>query len=183
MIRSEMLKPKVAFLSPQHCFESDWEHFREAMRQDGLKFSINFDELDTTLRQVVRYGYTEGLHPWHQTLVPRRLKTIVSSGILVIWQKWQLMRFKMACRKKGEELEKVVPLSFAGSDICLAFYMLGLLLSTSTMAFVYEVSQDCVLSAGRMLVRVNAMVLNFVGRSIRRVVHFAFTCLRQYKIW
>lgn len=111
------------------------------MREEDLKFARRFDRMDQTIKSSYWYSFTRGLHPRHQKLVPRAFKTIVSSGRLALWRKWEASRLE---RKYGllevavDASEDFVPLSFKKSDVHIQFIMLGILLVSSVVAFALE---------------------------------------------
>ena len=101
-IYARLTMSKTVFVSPREYLHSDWALFREQMRHNkALKFSWHFDKGGTGLRAVTSYGITKGLHQWHYNLVPRRLKTIVSNGILGLWREWANLRLKFRASRNA----------------------------------------------------------------------------------
>ena len=141
VINADLSSPGKVFVSPMPCFDSDWEYFRTAMRQQGSKFTRRFDPSDTTLDHVLQYSFTAGLHSWHEKLVPRRLKSLVSSGVFQLWTRWEQLRLEFACiNAGGETTVGYISLSMTGSDLCLVFNLFGLLLLASFITFTFECS-------------------------------------------
>ena len=141
VIRTTLSYPGTVFVSPMPCFDSDWEYFREAMRQEGLKFARRFDPEDKTLDHVVKYSFTGGLHSRHEKHVPQRLKSLVSSGVFGLWIKWKRLRLEFGCSNRGGETSTpadYMALSMEKSDLYLVFNLLGLLLVASMIAFTCE---------------------------------------------
>ena len=141
-IKTSLAMPKTVFLSPLDHFESDWELFRKEMRVNkALKFSRYLDKEGTPLRTVKTYGFTKGLHDPHRDLVPRRLKTIVSNGMLGLWRKWADMRLKFRqSRNVAAVIQKqdFMPLSLCGSDIYFVFVLFGFCLLTCWATLLLE---------------------------------------------
>ena len=140
-IQNSLAMPKTVFVSPLEYLRSDWELFRGQMRGDkALKFSWHFDKEGTPLRAMKFYGITTGLHSWHRRLVPRRLRTIVSNGILGLWSKWADMRMKLhRSRKAGIQKQLFMPLSLHGSDLYSVFLLFVLCLVLCFSAFLCEI--------------------------------------------
>ena len=141
-IETRLTMPKTVFVSPLEYLNSDWELFREQMRdKKALKFSWHFDKGETPLRAIKSYGITKGLQSWHYNLVPRRLRTIVSNGILGLWRKWANFRLKFRQYRNaaGTQKERFRPLSLQGSDLCLVFLLFVLCLVICFGAFVTEI--------------------------------------------
>ena len=139
VIRNKLGRPRTVFVSPLHCFESDWQYFRQAMRKYGVKFARHHEPTDRTLERTVRYGFTTGLHSWHEKLVPRRLRTLVTSGIFQVWTKWEQLRMKTSSYESSSETEVLyLPLSMESSDLHLVFKSFTLLLFASGTVFLYE---------------------------------------------
>ena len=143
-IRVGLMKPKTIYVSPLTFFDTDWEFFREEMRSDKqLRFSRHFDKDGASLlSSLFTYKFTKGLHPWHMDGVPRRLKGIVSSGILGLWRKWKNMRIKFHLYRKSPPknlLYAYVPLSLDGSDVNLVFLLFLLCLSAASLSFMFEI--------------------------------------------
>ena len=142
VISEELARPNTMFLSPSHSFYGDWKHFKHSMRYEGTKFAYNLDNKeDAALTRMEYYRVPTGLHPRDQKVVPRRLKTLVSSGIRALWRKWAIMRsqFESASHKITMEFQEVfLPLSFKTSDIHVVFSLWGLLLGICCIVFGLE---------------------------------------------
>ncbi|MBU0371785.1 hypothetical protein KN506_19325, partial [Acinetobacter baumannii] len=85
------------------------------------KFGHNLMVQDEFLSVSNRYEITDGLNRHHQW-VSRRIKVFYQSGIALLWEKWERIRFSGE-RHHSEKLE-VKSLSFAESEIHLVFYVL-----------------------------------------------------------
>ena len=135
------MAPKTIYVSYSTFFDVDWELFRQAMRANKrLRFSRHFDKDGALLlSSFFTYKFTKGLHPWHMDGVPKRLKGVVSSGILGLWRKWKNMRIKFHLTRE-RPLKKLlyVPLSLDGSDVYLVFLLFLLFISVSAVSFVSE---------------------------------------------
>ena len=160
LIQMNLTAPNTVFVSLLYYFDSDWQYFREAMRADKtIRFARNYNKGDTTsLSFVAKYGFTAGLHPWLKDNVPRRLKTIVSDGILGHWRKWKAMRIQfheMRGRMThfGSLNSLFNPLSFSGSDVYLVFALFLLCISVSSIAFASEIGLFCVTTTAKIVCR------------------------------
>ena len=120
--------PKTVFVSPHIYLLSDQNIFREQMKHtEALKFSWNFDKGGIGMRAVTSYGITKGLHQWHYNLVPRRLKTIVSNGILVLWREWAnlnlRLKFFQTRNAAVTQTQYFMPLSLCSSHMYFVFVL------------------------------------------------------------
>ena len=137
--------PRTAFATPAYALDSDWKtYFLPAVRQKGCKFARHLSRDDTTLQSTFWHGYTKALHSWQQKIVPRAFKTIVSSGRLVLWRKWEALRrernYTLAERQDGSSSDEYyMPLSFNKSDVQIQFTILCVLLASATLAFMLEI--------------------------------------------
>ena len=139
VIRDDLTRPRTVFVSPLQCFEPDWQYFRQAMRKYRLKFARHYDPTDKSLERTVRYSFTGGLHKWHEKFVPRRLKSLVTSGVFQVWTQWDQLRMQVVCRgSSSETAETYVPLSIGGSDLHVVFKTFTLLLLVSGVVFLLE---------------------------------------------
>lgn len=140
VIRARRLASKTIFVSPRPYFDSDWNSFRETMSLNRkIKFTHYYDSEDTTLKPYLAHGFTRGLHPRHNHLVPRRLKTLFSSGIWALWKKWDKLRQTL---QQGKNVllgnASYLPISLHGSDVLLVFELFGLCVIACVVAFVSE---------------------------------------------
>ena len=168
VIRSRLTAAKTAFVSPLKHFDSDWEIFREEMRaKKALKFSRYFDEDDSSLGTILAYGFTRGLHPWHQKSVPRRLKTIVSNGLFGIWKKWENIRQKLRKRKgsRATSGQSFLSLSLHGTDIYAVFVLFCLCTVGSFGVFFVE---TCVLRKCQIKVSTSLLAAIFALQCPRK---------------
>ena len=96
IIHSFLMAPKTVFVSAVEFFQSDWNYFHQAMKADkALKFARHYDRERTVFQTNSFYGFTKGLHPTAQNRIPRRLKAVVSSGMLGLWRKWKRLRIEL----------------------------------------------------------------------------------------
>ena len=149
VIHRDLTKAKTAFVSPLHLFESDWNHFQEAMRLDS---SISFtrfrdSEKITTLKSYKMYEFAKNLHPMHKH-IPRRLKAVFSSGIQELWRKWNNLR--QTLQESRNEHRSVamgdssyLPLSFRGSDVNEVFALFGICVIASILIRISELAYSC----------------------------------------
>ena len=141
IIGSSLMAPKPVFVSPSQYLDSDWELFRVQMRaHKALKFATHFDQEDTSLMSIRSYGFTRGLHWSHNKVVPRRLKTVVTSGLLGLWRKWDTVRkkFRQRGNKTATGVQLFLPLSLYGSDMYFIFVLFVLCLAACLGAFLLE---------------------------------------------
>ena len=132
---------KTVFVSPANYFDSDWQYFREAMRSNkGITFARYLDANDDMrLKWSRSYGYTRGLHHRLKDLVPRRLKAVVSSGILGNWREWANLRVTFhESRKSATKTSFFLPLSLTGSDVYMIFQLFALLMIGSASVYLIE---------------------------------------------
>ena len=85
IIRTDLLEPNTAFLSPEDHFESDWKTFTKMMRQTGRRFA-HAKKMDGI---KVTYGFhmSSGLNPYID-IIKLRTEMLIESGIYGLWKKW-----------------------------------------------------------------------------------------------
>ena len=141
VIRTKLTARKTMFVSPAAVADTDWAYFRRAMRSDKrIKFSRNPNRRSGSLEAYApSYGFTSGLHQWNKDGVPRRLKTVVSNGLLGLSRSWK--RWRLQLSQRGNLLEEVpwLPLPLWRSDLCHVFTWFGVCALCTLGVFAAEI--------------------------------------------
>ena len=142
VIRTELMEPNTAFLSPESHFESDWKTFKKMMRLTGQKFA------HTKQTEV-----SNGTYGFHMTggpnryvdIIKLRTEMLMESGIYGVWKKWENLRRDIQSTQVYETA--FVELSFDNSDVHLVFYLWATCVGTALMIFIAELLMRCVRAA------------------------------------
>ena len=145
IITTRLTASKTMFVSPAPVADADWAHFRRAMRSDKrIKFSRNPDRRSGSLEAYASsYGFTRGLHQRIKDGVPRRLKAIVSNGLLGLWRSWKNWRLQFSQRGNSHDEVQWLPLSSWGSDLYHVFRWCGLCSLCTLVVFAVEIGANC----------------------------------------
>ena len=141
VITKRLVASKTVFVSPLAFAHTDWGYFRRAMRVDRrARFARKYVQRDGSLEAYTQlYGFTKGLHLWHKNGVPRRVKAIVSNGMLGLWRRWKQLRLQLIQRQNLQEEFQWIPLSLTGSDLYYVFTLLPVCVLFTLGAFAVEI--------------------------------------------
>ena len=141
IIPTRLADEKTLFISPTPFAHTDWSYFRRAMSLDkSLKFSKSLDSKGAEFEaDSFCYGFTKGLNQLHKNTVPRRLKGVVSGGLLGLWRKWKNLRTQFSQVRMVNEGILWLPLSVWGSDLYYVFTLFAICVSCCIGAFGFEV--------------------------------------------
>ncbi|CAG7730488.1 unnamed protein product [Allacma fusca] len=120
---------KIAFIIPEKSFEfyrQILQEKAEGIQGHNLNLGHNQKVQDRFLVLPHHYSMTGGLHELNQ-VVPKRMRSLLTSGIYDLWARWDAIRFsKNQLQGKIDTLITFVPLGLFTSNIHLIFYVLCL---------------------------------------------------------
>ncbi|CAG7819847.1 unnamed protein product [Allacma fusca] len=151
--------------------EDKLEFFMRRLRisDASMKWGSNKDEPDDFLTMPKKWMVTDWDGPLYQR-VPKRMRTLMTSGIFWLWERWEQANFYR--RKYLKEESFVRPLSFSGNDIYLVFQFLGAFWTFDAIALILEI---CLCYRRDVLT-----YLTTLGRIITRMIVVAVFLLRGF---
>ncbi|CAG7719701.1 unnamed protein product [Allacma fusca] len=147
IITKELMEPKTAMVVETKRFPVYWRQVQGLVTANRkLKFAHNFKITDNFLKMPAGYYLTGGMDQVYQ-VVPNRLKTLMSSGIYGLWEKWDKINFPETEfeRDVGGSIEflesntaTVRPLMLRDPDIYLNFQLYSFCLILSFAILLVE---------------------------------------------
>ena len=127
---TRLAEPRTVFVCPVPYFQEDWDTIRKVSKSTGVKFMHNRPHKEVLFREPFGYGFSDGFPPENVNIPLFRLKALVSSGILQIWNMWKRISFGKPSKSEGG-IHTVTSLSLGNSDVYLIFflYLIGMVAS------------------------------------------------------
>ena len=135
VIRTELLKPQTASLSPENHFENDWKTFKRTVHQTGGKFAYTHHTEGFNILHGFRMR--SGLNRYAD-VVKLRTEMLMESGNYGLWKKWENLRGVFHWAQVDET--EFVELSFRNSDAHLIFYLWAFCIGITLIIFIREVT-------------------------------------------
>ena len=124
-------------MCPVHYFQEDWDAMQKVSKRTGVQFVHNRPHKKVLFRVPFVYGFSDGFPPENVNIPLFRLKSLVSSGILQVWNIWKRNSFGKAGDSEGG-VHKVTSLSLGNSDVCFIFFLHLIGLVASYGSFILE---------------------------------------------
>ncbi|CAG7701574.1 unnamed protein product [Allacma fusca] len=143
LILKNLTKQNTAILIQANEFEYFWRKIKILMgSQSSLKFAHNKRIFDGFFRRRKFIYISSGMEDIHKNPAHNRIRTLLSSGIYWMWEKWDKLRYPSEVSVTNtsglENVQNVKPLSLTGSDINLTFLLLLMCSFCCTAVFLLE---------------------------------------------
>ena len=145
VIKTELSKPRTAFVTTKELFAIDWPKFQNFMTEfkEHVKFAHSCDLEDRSLRTFQGFYITGRLAGSKPELILKRIRGLMSSGIHSLWEKWD--KYRLAFNLPKATTQNVgVPLSLTDSDVRIWFLLLSFCSFVAGLVFGLEILTKCV---------------------------------------
>ena len=140
VIRTELTKPRTAFVTFSEHADDDWVFFEKFMEKSTVRFVRSEEQSwDFKLGYTFSSGFNHNLASW----LWRRVTHVMEAGFYNLWIRWERARRLPLSRKvnKREPLPKAfMKLSFVSSDVHLTFLLYGLCIAAAAVVVTIEVA-------------------------------------------
>ena len=131
--------PKTVVVTPLECVDQDWAAFQKVTAETGTQFGNNLHVDDGLFRKPRFYMASDRMGKEHGSILHKRLRGIIQSGIHGFWKKWDKFKDEMAVKRGKQKHEEPETLAFENSEIGGPFYAFGIGMALSVAGFLFEI--------------------------------------------
>ena len=138
LLGENLSEPRTALVVPSEEFEYYWTIFKEGMAVNAnLRFHHNQHVQDEWAATINYYGAMH-LNEFHKHGVPFRMRTVFSSGLHNLWERWSKIHSKFRPSRNAQKNENTGKISYRSPTISSTFNVLLFGLISSSICLVLE---------------------------------------------
>ena len=137
VIRTELTKPRTAFVTFSEHVEADWVVFEKVMEDSPVRFVLSQEE---SWNFNVGFAFSSGFNHNIGNWLWQKVSRVMEAGFYNLWIHWERARSLHTARKanKRERPKAVMKLSFTDSDVHLIFMLYGLCIAAAVVVLSIE---------------------------------------------